>query len=421
VKLQVWLLICTVVASASAHSLEVAVFDASPRHAWNRLYAALGENALAAREPSQESDETALIGKSYESLLSALDDFLMAHAEKAIDTPVKRAILQSAVWATFDRVSDPAAGHQANRTEIARRCMTIIQRLALSDREIAELPDNYLATVKRKVFPTTYDPSHRERSFLPEDLLDEAGPWLMMGGSEPLRPAAAMHSAAAQGRSVFYVLIRLPDGRQATLAYLRQLADFPQPYVLNDTYSRYPYARSPVLINPDVPQLPQGTQVALVRRMLLTNSKGELVVTPIIESVQLRVYRKDPKSAQWSDPDNQDFHELRLAPDELFKGTGGLRASPSDQGDDVVTFDKPSLFTSAKGACNGCHAPVGVLSLNTYTHAFGETRPNTPWFEPSKASSQNDYALNWKKRDYTWGLFRGMLDTQHAPVRPDGR
>jgi hypothetical protein len=411
VKLQVWLLICTLAASASVSSQEVAVFDASPMHVANRLYAALGANALIARERVFGSEDTALSGTSYGSLLSALDDFLKAGAEKAIDTPVKRAILQSAVWATFDRVSDPAEGNQANRTEIARRCVAIIQRLSLSDGELAELPDSYAATVKRKVFPTTYDPSHRKQPFLPEDLLDEAGPWVMMSGSELLRPAAAVHAEAVQGRSVFYALIRLPSGRQATLAYLKQLADFPQPYIWNDMYARYPYARSPVSINPNLPQFPQGTQVALVRRMLLTNSKGELVVTPLIESVQLRVYRKDPKSAQWSAPDNQDFYEMRLAPDELFKGTGGLRASTSDQGSDIVAFDKPSPFTAAKNACGACHAPVGVLSLNTYTHAFTETRPNTPWFEPSKASSQNDHALNFKKRDYTWGLFKGMLDT----------
>lgn len=406
-----WLLISTLLASASVRSQEAAVFDASPKHSWNRLYAALGANSLIARDRAPGSEEAALTGKSYESLLSALDEFLRAHAEKAIDTPVKRAILQRAVWATFDRVSNAAGGNQASRTEIARRCAAIIQRLSLSDGGLAELPDNYSATVQRKVFPTSYDPSQRERPFLPDDLLDEAGPWVMLSGAELLNPAAAVHAEAVQGRSVFYVLIRLPAGRRATVAYLRQLADFPQPYIWDEAYASSPYARAPVAINPNLPQFPQDTQVALVRRMLLTDTKGQLVVTPLIESIQLRVYRNDPKSAEWDDRDNQDVYEMDLAPIELFKGTGGLRASTADQGNDMAMFDKPSLFTRVTpGVCRDCHAPVGVRSLNTYTYAFRETRPKTPWFEPSTASLQNDHAVNYKKHDYTWGLFRGMLD-----------
>jgi hypothetical protein len=144
--------------------------------------------------------------------------------------------------------------------------------------------------------------------------------------------------------------------------------------------------------------------------MILINSVGEMVVSPIIESVQIRVYVKDPKEAQPGELENQNFYELRLAPEELFKGKGGLRASNRELPASRLTFAKMNLF-STRGGCNDCHGGAGVKSLNTYTHAFG-TLPNSPWFEPSSESWQNTNTLNWKKRDYTWGFLSALLDSR---------
>jgi hypothetical protein len=309
------------------------IYDASPKHPWNQLAAALHTDMPVAFEPPGKYEERVLTGKPYADALSALDDFLAHHAEKKIVDPVKRAILQSDLWATFDQVSDATGGEQAKRKEIAKRCAAIIKRVALSDAEIAGLPDTYLAAVKSKLFPSTYDPAHRESAFLPDDLLNDVVSWVMLSASasEFPQPAAIQHVKAAQGRAVFYALIRLPAGRQATLAYLRQLAEFPQPYVSNDMYKVYPYARSAVSFNRDLPQFPPGTQVALVRRMVLTNSSGELVVTPITENIQIRVYVTDPKEVQIDGSGDQDFYEFRLVPEELFKGTIAATATAAPE------------------------------------------------------------------------------------------
>ena len=369
---------------------EVAVFNGDPQHPWNRLYAAMDTGARA-------DDE----------LLVALDDFIAADAQKLLAAPIERALLQSAVWATFDRFADAASPGGSKRNQISALCGAVIQRLAMNETELAALPDNYSAAVKSKVFPDQFDPQHPDDTFLPPDLLSESGSWVMMSAAARMSgPAAAKHVEATQGRSVFYVLVRLPAGRLATLRYLRSLADFPEPYIWNPHFAPYPYARSAVSINPQVPQFPQGTQVALLRRMVLTSSTGALTVTPITESIQFRVYENDPKDARPGELGNQKFYELRLAPAELFKGGHGLRAGIVSGQEKRLSFDQPSPFGGEN--CNDCHGGVGVMSLNTYTHLFGPS-VDSPWFEASQVSLQNDATLKWKKRDYTWGLLRGLL------------
>jgi hypothetical protein len=396
---------------ASVHAENPAIYDANPGHPWNWLSAALHTDAPLSFDAPGKYEARVLTGDSYERALKALDDFLAQHGEKAITDPVKRAFLQSELWATFDQVSDATGGEQAARREIARRCAAIIKQLALSDAEIAALPDNYAIAVKSKDFPVAYDPAHPETAFLPPDLLVDGRPWIMLSASatEILEPAAIQHVKATQGRAVFYALVNLPAGRQATLAYLRKLAEFPQPYAWNDMYKVYPYARAAVTVNPEVPQFPAGTQAALLRRMILINSSGEPVVTPITESIQIRVYAMDPKEVQLDRPGDQHFYEMALVPEDLFKGTGGLHVRNGEPTARRLTFARANLFSQGSN-CRNCHGGAGVMSLNTYTHAFGSF-PNSPWFEPASLSSQDTNTLNWKKRDYTWGLLSALLDS----------
>jgi len=406
-------LLCLAPLCASAAETTT-LFDADPAHVWNRLYVALHAKApFTGSQLSSIPEESFPADTAYARLLAVLDEFLEFHAEKQVAPPVKRAILQSAVWATFDQASDPLAKNPERRLEISRRCAEIVRRLALTDAEIAGLPDNYGAVVKRKTFAADYDAADREAAFVPPALLDPDGPWVILGG-DPVpalggrvwEPAARQHLRATQGRAVFYVLIRLPGDRAGTLQYLRALANFPRPYVLNERYAESPSANSPVKLNPEVPQLPPGTQVALLRKMLLPNASGELRVTPLTESLQIRVYAKDPKLAQWGDADNQVFYQFRLDADGLFDGKDGLARVAAGDREIPLAFERPSLFGG--NACGGCHAEVGVASLLTYRREFS-SRPNTPWFEPSKAARQDEATMNWKQRDFSWGLLRGML------------
>src|SRR5207248_2109102 len=107
-----------------------------------------------------------------------------------------------------------------------------------------------------------------QRAFLPPDLLDPDGAWIAYG--EPNGVVAVGHTLAYRGRSAFLVLLNFAEGRDATLAYLRQ---HPQ--------------RS---LNAIGSSLPQDAQVALVRQTLLIDDHGEIVPAPIIEQLQIRVY-----------------------------------------------------------------------------------------------------------------------------------
>ena len=387
------------------------VFDENPAHPWNRLYAAM-QGDPPAQDPFTRRE--VLPGEEkYDELIKALDAFIQTHAEKLPATPAKRAVLQSRVWATFDQASDPTASEQPRRDQVARRCAEIIRRLALGDVEIAALPDNYSAAISNKSFPADYDSANRDAAFLPPDLLEAKGPWVMMSGEWP-DPAAVQHVRAAKGRSQFYVFIRLPGGRADTLAYLRTLATFPQPYVWEPKYRDFPYARSPVAMNPALPQFPKGTALALLRLMILPNANGELRITPIVESLQVRVYAKDPSETRCcGEPGDQDFYVFHLDVPGLFQGKIGLTRAPLAERPTPLIFEMPSPFLDSPG-CNDCHGDVGVRSFQTYARRFGPPQ-QTPWFEPGQIESQDKSTLDWKKRDYSWGMLRGLLWA--APAR----
>lgn len=409
-KTLAWLLFC-VLSSSTVLAEDSVIYDPNPAHPWNRLSAALHSDAPLRFENPDDYAARALAGPSYDDARRILEDFVRQHREKLITDPVRHALLQGELWATFDQVSDATGRNQPARREIAHRCATLIRRLALGEDAIAALPDTYAAGVKSRLLPVAYDPEHHDAPFLPDDLFVDDGPWIMLGNSakEIQLPAALQHVKATQGRDVFYAMIRLPGGKQATLDYLRELANFPQPYVANEMYRRYPYARSAMTFNPALPQFPAGTQVALVSRKMLVSSRGELVVSPIVEGVQLRVYAKDPLTAEPGEGSNQDFVELQLDPAGLLAGRAGLRVSRPTSQVTGYLFERATLF-SAGNNCNNCHGGVGVHSLNTYVHAFGPL-PSSPWFEPSSEARQNRLALEWKQRDYTWGLLSALLQS----------
>ena len=107
------LLLFFLTAPVAAYADASTQFDPRPAHPWNQLYGALfgaapADNNVMLRAPARRDESDArLAGEDYRRLLAALDAFLTKHAENLLTAPVKRALLQSALWATFDEVSDP--------------------------------------------------------------------------------------------------------------------------------------------------------------------------------------------------------------------------------------------------------------------------------------------------------------------------
>src|SRR5262249_4827717 len=144
---------------------------------------------------------------------------------------------------------DRGLGRKAQRRDIQRRLVQVMRRVALKPEEVGALPDNLARTVNAGAFPKAYDPGHPERPFLPADLLAPKGPWVpVRNTTHPDGLGAPEHVRFTNGRSLFLVLLRLPQGRAATEAYLKTLR------------------------GGKLPQFPPDTQVALVRRMILIDT-----------------------------------------------------------------------------------------------------------------------------------------------------
>lgn len=238
-----------------------------------------------------------------------------------------------------------------------------------------------------------------------------------------------MHVEAFSGRSRFLVFIRLPEGRKATLGYLQTLWNFPQPWIQPQEPNG-----DQVVVNPDLPSFPAGTEVALVRQMTLFDNEGNLAPAPLTESVQIRVYHAITTTParsggpDWADViknSGQDFCEIKLSRPLLFAGKdGGLRATPRDerefftfqqQGDDEIElFDEhpefKKMWAPALQQCLSCHSGGGVRSLNSLEKIL---KPNGRQHDPPDNGAYparwwlNDGTEGWKRQRYDWGLLNG--------------
>lgn len=396
----------------------------------------------------QESEHL-LERPSHERAVHLLDEFLRTHGETLIRDPLKRAMMQCDLWAVFDwsveqdsRSTRPRYAEE--KRELQRRLADVLRRLALSDKEIEALPDNYAQAVASGALAKNYDPDHPEQPFLPPDLFDAHGPWVNIDASpEPFNYAgvAEQHMQAFGGRSRFLVFIRLPEGRKATIAYLQKLWDFPQPWVQEQAPSA-----DQAKANPELPSFPEGTEVALVRQMTLFDNQGNLAPAPITESVQIRVYHaitstpaRDFGSGdmnQVARNSGQDFYEIKLSRALLFAGKdGGLRATGGDerelstfaqQGDDEIEeldehpeFKK--MWAPALQQCLSCHSGGGVRSLNSLQKIL---KPDRRQQDPPDNGAyptrwwMNDGSEAFKQERFDWGLLNGYWNTPRGNLRP---
>jgi hypothetical protein len=355
------------------------IFDSDPNHIWNRTYSCLlvrqsadgTEYGAEALDPLLwPATQHLLTGGSHRRALACLDEFLRSHAERALQDPLKRAILQRDLWAVFDWA---AAGDDLpqERRELEIRLAEAVRRVALTPEQVHALPDTYAAAVAAQQFSMAYDPHNPQRPFLPPELFRSGSPWVCLSAYSE-KPTAIVHFS---GRSRFLVFMRLPGGRDATLAYVRKLRSSSQPPVILSN-------SGPALLNLALPQFPVGTQVALVRQAIVIDTDGKLLPTAVTESVQLRVYHAITPGTQYMNYINgpsshdQDFFEFRMSRPELFgRRNGGLvavhpgeteYATFSTHGMDA--FESTTPF-AGQGVvlqrCLGCHSDSGIHSVQS--------------------------------------------------------
>jgi hypothetical protein len=384
----IWLGLHTSVRGAETPAL----FNPDPQHVSNRLYRQLHvrtdlhgkEHGFDSLDPLLWSETNYLLtGTSQARALALADEFLRTHAETQITDPMKRAILQRDLWAVFDWAEQPDLPHQAERHELMARLALIVATLALSPDELTRLPDTYARALQDHEFPPAYDPASPNGAFLPPDLFDPAGPWVCLGAPNE-KLAAPLHDLSFPARSVFFVFARLPGGRDATLAYFKQLAEMKIPLFVQMEETGWP---QPMTVwNPKVPQFPVGTEFALVRRMTLPDRDGQLRLTPITESVQIRHYTDVPKVDPMATRDVnlarrfQDPSEIELSRTLFFSeqhsGLRGVTASDEpfvifpamSQGFDVFEDRHiPERTFSPFVQCTSCHLGPGIQSMMSFS------------------------------------------------------
>lgn len=414
----------------------VAIYDNDGAHLWNRLHAVFfvredlpGTELLpdALDPPFWYHTSYLLAQPSHKKVLQVLDEFLRTHAENLIHDPLKRAILQRDLWSVFDWSAGRAPGYETERRELQERLAEVLRRLALTPEQLRSLPDNYAQAIASGEFAKEYDPQHPDRAFLPPDLFDPRGSWVEIEGRGKPLPVAEQHESFFSGRSTFLVFLRLPAGRKATFDYLRALWNSPVPLVASPHFNPL-QDEAP---NPDLPELPAGTQVALVRQLTLFDSQGNLTDTAVTESVQIRVYRSVTPSAapavgidQMITKSGQDFYAIRLSRPLLFANqSGGMKAARPDERDFALFGGAgpdeglPGHYASLASyhpvvkACVMCHRAVGLQSLSTRARLL---KPNPLQQDvPTEAYGprwwMDGRVVTWKESQDNWRLLRGYL------------
>jgi len=396
----------------------VSLYDKDPQHLWNRL-----SSALITRAPEGKTIPPDLLdpphiellfeGEANKQTISLLNEFLKGEPKPGSMAPVQRAVMQRDLLAVFHRLSGLQAQNGTQWTgperELATALASAIRHVALTSEEIHKLPDNYAAATVDPEAVTADDATH-PAPFIPKDLLADDGPWIALdsqGSGKAL--VAQFHFKMFQGRTSFEVRMRHPAGRGAGEAYLKSLADMTQPWVYEKSERAIPNVRdSAPWPNPETPQFPVGTMWALVRRAILADEKGQLVVSPLVESIQIRVYRKASVTDELNSPEFQKLvKELEGSKREyelddllaarymtsfewemqraLLLGKGGFHLTRPE--DLKFSGFVPSEPRPVASFCMQCHSAPGIHSIQSRAGLFSEPLARPPEFKASNRES----------------------------------
>ncbi len=317
-------------------------------------------------------DRTAhlIAGSSNREALQCIETFVRDHGKLSLRAPMERSLFQRDMWAIYDWASWDSARSRQRRNLMARLAR-VIRAVAPTADEAGTLPDPYAVTVNAHRFAEQYARAAPERPFLPPDLFDPHGSWVCLSGFNN-EPAVPGHFT---GRSVFLAFLRLPAGREATLDYIARLRAFHEPpLVAGQSFQE---------LNLRLPQFPAGTEVALVRRLLVIDATGHIVPTPITESIQLRVYHAVTPGSPYMNfmgdksVHDQDFYEFRFSPAALLAGQPSLVPVARDEAEFATfatqgqdPFEQPSKWLApgpTLNRCVPCHTASGIHSVESRT------------------------------------------------------
>jgi hypothetical protein len=276
-------------------------------------------------------------------------------------------------------------GDAADRDAVRRRMGRLLPRLALAPEELKALPDPYVRAVEAKTFPDAFDPKEPARPFLPPDLDRPDGPWVLLGDPDG-KPLALHHATHFMGHATFLIYIPLPAGRAATLDCLERL--------------------SKLRAAKEIPQPPEGSRLLLRRRAMLLAARGEPVLSPITQEVQIRVARPAGERAE-----GDGVFDFRLRRAEIVDGKPGLHATGVGDREPVFFFHRGPARDPVRSTCRECHggsaAPSSVLrnaGRDRQGHFLTDGRATLV----STPEREAEATATAKRSDRTWTTLRGI-------------
>ncbi len=279
---------------------------------------------------SRSARQHVLFEPSFTKLKRALDDALRDRTRRS---PLARALMQSDMWAAHDvlfatQTSDDV--QREHKEELLDLLVRLVKKLALSTREIQELPDNY------------------SDARLPFELFAEQGGWIEI---EYLPDRA--HDRAADYRRFTRVFLKpasSPADRHEWLNGLRK---------------------------GHAERIEKLDAVALTVQLLLVDQHGVVVPTRLTYEVQVRSFLKGP-TGKWS---GTRLAVAELSRKALLEGqAGGLRPVEEQAPAYLPSAGNDYFFASAQDSlpareavlaplrkrCESCH-DEGVRKIFTFS------------------------------------------------------
>lgn len=383
------------------------LYDPSLDHPWNAVhrlfYAREFSNGAVYEHPAAFDPPWTTWSRFYgeaafhDLALATLDRFLALPASDVEgQSAMRRAILLGDLWPVFDALAMPLKDRlevqQSRQRALRERVARIMHRLELSEEEARGLPDNLHALQASQRYSSEFDAAEPEAFFLPRDLQDPEGPWVVFA---PRKASIAAHDHVGQSqhRSSFVALARAAGDRSATLKMFATYSD-----------------RRAIL---DRLVLPNGSLRALWRRRVLPTREGGLIVTPITESLQLIVVT----------PESERPFKFVLDRANYLSGGIGLRPVERQETLDawgfgnVLTHREPLRDTDGDQLALGRYAVTADRVGRAYDCAIchqgrrrffaNSAREGLP-VEERSAVDQSQAILREKQASASWQLYRDL-------------
>ena len=398
----------------SAHALKTTdplpLYHADPKHLWNRLFAALyirksrlpekpGGKPVEKIEGGDIIDFLAWPRTTYWSnpetsarLNRLFDEFLKQKDSDQISDPLKRTILLRDLWAVYDFLIEQnmkrfgSLETRKRREVMCRKLAKMMSSLALTRKEISKLPDNYAAAIRSGYFDQKHEFKSR-RNYLPAGLLTQPNEWVEVDFFQPnlhedlSNRFVTLHTRQFRGRSYFRIFYRFPGGRKQLAAYLKHLGKVGVDW-------KQAAQNGFIFLKKDTPQIPVGTEVALVQFMMTLDNQLRPTPTRIVESIRLRTFASVDGSEKIETNTGLGMNviEYTLKRGLLFDGVkrGGLYREPEELPQPRVIFQPRTardwgtvrnkvLFqqcidchTTPKGTRTGVHSMPSIVNMGGF-------------------------------------------------------